>query len=85
MMQAGILHITIDGKPVQVAQGTSVAAAILSEGQKIFRRSVRGQVRGPLCGMGSCFECRVSINGRAGERACLLLCEDGMEVRRDDA
>jgi D-hydroxyproline dehydrogenase subunit gamma len=48
-----------------------------------FRTSVQGEPRGPLCGMGVCFECCVTINGIARCRSCLTLCEDGMEVRTD--
>ena len=48
-----------------------------------FRRSVSGEPRGPLCGMGICFECRVTINGREHCRSCQIPCEPGMEVRTD--
>ena len=48
-----------------------------------FRRSVSGEPRGPLCGMGICFECRVTIGGRAHCRSCQEVCRPGMEVRTD--
>jgi sarcosine oxidase subunit alpha len=34
--------------------------------------------------MGICFECRVTVNGRAHVRSCQVLCEAGMEVQTDD-
>lgn len=61
-------------------QGTTVAAAILNLGQTTFRTSVGGESRGPVCGMGICFECRVTINGDLQVRSCTVLAEDGMEV-----
>lgn len=73
------LLIKLDGRPVRVAPGTTVAAAILQSGAR-SRTSVRGEARQPLCGMGICYECRAQVNGHAHERTCQILCRDGMEV-----
>ncbi|HLH05101.1 MAG TPA: (2Fe-2S)-binding protein [Bryobacteraceae bacterium] len=72
--------LLINGDPVEVAVGTSVAAALLCSGINVFRTSVSGEPRGPVCGMGICFECRVTINGRPNRRSCQVLCEPGMQV-----
>jgi len=77
------VHLRIDGKSVSVQPGTLVAAAIAQSGVNKFRRSVRGEPRGPLCGMGICMECRVTINGLAHCRSCYVVCEEGMEVQTD--
>ena len=74
------IQLKINGLPVEVAQGTSVAAAILNSGRTSFRQSVNEESRGPVCGMGICFECRVSVNGHPHIRACMTTCEPGMEV-----
>jgi hypothetical protein len=82
----GSVRITIDGATVECAAGTSVAAAILNRGGPAawhVRRSVAGSPRGPLCGMGICFECRATVDGRPHERTCQLVARDGMEVRTD--
>ena len=82
----GSVRITIDGAVVECAAGTSVAAAILNRGGPAaghVRRSVAGSPRGPLCGMGICFECRATVDGRPHERTCQLVARDGMEVRTD--
>jgi predicted molibdopterin-dependent oxidoreductase YjgC len=76
--------LNIDGRPVSVPAGTVVAAAFAQAGHARFRRSVTGQARAPLCGMGVCFECRVTINGQAHVRSCQTACEQGMEVRTDE-
>ena len=60
-----------------------VAALLLGLGLSL-RRSTTGQPRGPLCGMGTCFECRMTVNGESGVRTCNLLCADGMEISTDD-
>ncbi len=69
---------------VSVPQGSMVAAAVLQAGFSSFRRSVSGEPRGPLCGMGICFECRVNLNGVAHVRSCQTPCENGMDVRTDE-
>jgi predicted molibdopterin-dependent oxidoreductase YjgC len=72
--------IRADGRDVRVAAGVSVAAALVDLGVAAFRRSVGGEARGPLCGMGTCFECRVTIDGMPHRRACLVQVADGMRV-----
>lgn len=77
------VRIKINGRELRVPAGTVVAAAIAQARISRFRRSVLGTARGPLCGMGICMECRVTINGRQFCRSCLTLCEEGMEVQTD--
>ncbi len=74
------MRIFIDGLGVTVREGISVAAALLNEEVAHFRSSVRGEPRGPLCGMGSCHECRVEVDGRGQQRACMLTVREGMRV-----
>jgi D-hydroxyproline dehydrogenase subunit gamma len=77
------VKISVDGADVIVPSGTSVAAAVLTAGVARFRRSVLGEARSALCGMGICFECRVTIDGKAHARSCQIICSDGMVVRTD--
>jgi predicted molibdopterin-dependent oxidoreductase YjgC len=79
-----MIALRINGEPVTVPTGTTVAAAILSSGAKRFRRAVHGEPRAALCGMGICFECRVAIDGKAHARSCQVVCAEKMEVRCDD-
>jgi aerobic-type carbon monoxide dehydrogenase small subunit (CoxS/CutS family) len=81
---APAFQITINRKPVIVTAGTSVAAALLNAGAVIFRRSVTGEPRLPLCGMGICLECRVTIDGRPHQKSCQLPVQPGMEVLTDE-
>ena len=77
------ITLSVNGRPVAVPTGAMVSAAVALAGFTGFRESVTGEPRGPLCGMGICFECRVTVNGRAHVRSCQLPCEPGMEVRTD--
>lgn len=78
------VQIRVNGKPVSIPDGTAVAAAIIQAGINHFHRSPSSQPRGPLCGMGVCMECRVTIDGRKHARSCTTLCTDGMEVWTDE-
>nr|WP_275300677.1 2Fe-2S iron-sulfur cluster-binding protein [Pseudomonas sp. AF32] len=70
----------MDGQPLSVASGTSVAAALALGSDGSSRTSVSGQRRAPLCGMGICQECRVMIDGQR-RLACQTVCRDGMQVQ----
>ncbi|MDD5542152.1 MAG: (2Fe-2S)-binding protein [Acidobacteriia bacterium] len=76
--------IWINGSAVRVPAGTPVSIAVLMAGHSEFRRSVSGEPRGPLCGMGICMECRVQIDNQAHCRSCQILCQEGMTVRTHD-
>jgi D-hydroxyproline dehydrogenase subunit gamma len=74
-----IVTVTVNGAPIVVPTGATVAVAVVMAGQAC-RISVSGEPRGPLCGMGICYECRVAINGTQHVRSCQVLCEQGMDV-----
>jgi D-hydroxyproline dehydrogenase subunit gamma len=75
--------LSVNGVSVELPAGSMVSAAILKAGTNTFRRSVTGEPRGPLCGMGICFECRVTIDSEPHCRSCQTACRDGMDVRTD--
>ena len=75
--------VCVNGASVSTPAGATVAVAMVIAGQPC-RTSVTGEPRGPLCGMGVCFECRAVVNGVPHSRTCQLLCEPDMEVRTDE-
>ena len=79
-----MISLTINDKSIEVSEGTTVAAAIILSGPAMFRRSVTGEPRGPLCGMGICFECRVTIDGVPLTRSCTVIAVEDMEVVTDE-
>ena len=74
------VSVRVNGQSISVPEGTLVAAAIARAGESACRQSVRGEARGPLCGMGICFECRATVNGVDHVRTCQRVCEAGMEI-----
>ncbi|MFT4242623.1 MAG: 2Fe-2S iron-sulfur cluster-binding protein [Acidovorax sp.] len=73
------MQVLIDGMPVQIAPGHTVAAALALRPPGCSRTSVSGERRAPFCGMGICHECRVLVDGRR-RLACQTLCADGMAI-----
>lgn len=74
-----MIEFTLDGHSLEVAPGTTVAAALYLGGDGSSRTSVSGERRAPLCGMGICQECRVTIDGQR-RLACQTICITGMSV-----
>lgn len=74
------IQVLVDGRPVQVDAGASVVAALAIAGRMYTRRSVSGEPRFALCGMGQCQECRVTIDGTPHRLACQARCRDGMHI-----
>ena len=77
------IRVTVNGRSVAVRAGATVAAAMMIAACDC-RKSVSGEPRGPLCGMGICFECRAMIDGIPHRRSCQILCVSGMEIRSDE-
>lgn len=75
------IEIRVNGHAIRVSADASLAAALLDAGVTAFRHSVHGEPRAPLCGMGICHECRVTIDGVPHRRSCLTPVAAGMEVR----
>ena len=74
------LTIHFEGQPVPALEGETIAAALSAAGIVAFRRTPSGAGRGLYCGMGACFDCVVTVDGRIGQRACVTKALDGMQV-----
>ncbi len=81
MPMPATITIEVNGQPVRVPAGVSIAAAIFIAGAGRFRTSVSGEPRAALCGMGICFECRVEVDGQPHQRSCQMPVLDGMQVK----
>ena len=74
------LTVSIDGQSLTVPVGCTVAVAVALAG-RVCRRSVSGEPRSALCGMGICFECRLTIDGEPYRLSCQIICQPGMDVQ----
>ena len=76
-------QIQVNGKMVTAYPGETIATVLLAEGFKMFRHSaLSGEPRGPFCGMGLCFDCLVTLNGKPNVRACVTPVQPGDMVER---
>ena len=76
---AGLITVTFAGRTLQATEGHSVAAALTAAGVRSWRTTRRGgRPRGLFCGIGACFDCLLTIDGRPAQLACLVPVRDGM-------
>jgi len=77
------VHLTVDGTPLEVPVQRTVAAALQLEGEQAGWRTTRreSEPRGLFCGIGVCYDCLATVNGRRGVRTCLVEVAEGMDVR----
>ncbi|MBK3802920.1 FAD-dependent oxidoreductase [Azospirillum brasilense] len=76
-----LIEITYDGERIPALAGETVAAARAAHGVAAYRHTRDGGRRGLYCGMGACFECLVTVDGKASQRACLTKVAEGQVVR----
>lgn len=70
-----------DGREIVAFPGETIAAALLAAGIRSLRRTEKGdRPRGLFCGMGVCFDCLVTVDGRPHLRACMTQAQPGMTV-----
>lgn len=74
------IRISFDGREVEAFLGETIAAALAASDVVTVREARSGAPRGPFCGMGVCFDCLVTVDGRPSQRACLTKVEPGMKV-----
>ena len=72
--------IHIDGRAVGAEAGRPLGAVLHRELDAVLRTTAGGAPRGLFCGMGVCFDCLVSVDGRDGVRACMTPVRDGMRI-----
>ena len=75
--------VTFDGKPLVAHEGETVLAVLWAAGIRALRKTARTQQpRGFFCGMGVCFDCLVTVDGRLGVRACMEAVQPDMAITR---
>lgn len=76
------ITFTFEGECITALEGQSLASALVGAGHLSQREGREGSMHGHYCGMGACFECLVSVNGRHGLRACMTSARQGQTVTR---
>ncbi|MDX3803539.1 (2Fe-2S)-binding protein [Streptomyces sp. AK04-3B] len=74
--------VTFDDREIEALPGQTLAAALWSCGVTAWRTTRgAGRPRGVFCGIGVCFDCLVTVDGRPDQRACLVPAAPGAVVR----
>ncbi|MFI9626578.1 (2Fe-2S)-binding protein [Streptomyces sp. NPDC052042] len=74
-------RIFFDGRELPAQEGQSIAAVLWAAGILAWRTTREGGApRGAFCGIGSCYDCLVTVNGRPNQRACLVPARPGDAV-----
>jgi predicted molibdopterin-dependent oxidoreductase YjgC len=75
------IKIMVDGKYITAYKGETIAAALIANDYKFFRRTSRYQSpRGFFCGVGQCTDCSMVVNGRPNIRTCVTRVKEGMII-----
>jgi hypothetical protein len=78
-------EVTFDGRRIEALPGRTVAAVLWAAGVTSWRTTRGGgSPRGVFCGIGVCFDCLVTVNGRPGQRACLVPARPGDVIRSQE-
>ncbi|MGW7051399.1 (2Fe-2S)-binding protein [Streptomyces sp. NPDC054887] len=78
-------EVTLDGRPLRALPGRTVAAVLWEAGVTAWRTTRDGgRPRGVFCGIGVCFDCLVTVNGRPNVRACLVTVSAGDVIRTQE-
>lgn len=84
-LRGEVLTFTFEGRSISAHAGETLATALLAAGVSAFGMTREGQPRMPLCNMGTCLDCAVSVDGRRLVRACLTDVREGLCVTRYQA
>jgi predicted molibdopterin-dependent oxidoreductase YjgC len=77
----GAVNVSFDGRPLVAVRGQNIGAALVSNGITAWRSTRKNaRPRGLFCGIGVCFDCLVTVDGEANQRACLVEVQEGMEI-----
>ena len=74
-------EIEVDGLPVTAYEGETLATVLLAAGIRAFATHAEPHLTNKLyCGMGTCYQCLVTIDGQPNHQACRTLARAGMKV-----
>lgn len=79
----GEVTLWLEDEPHRVPATLSAAAAVLwLVGSAGYRDHAAGGCRAPLCMMGICHECLITVDGEPNRQGCLVPVAEGMRLTR---
>jgi len=78
-VNAGI-QVVVDGEPFHARPGETVAGLLLRVGVRSWRPTPGASPHGLFCGIGACFDCTLTVDGRPHVRACIIPVHPRMSI-----
>ena len=76
------VRFSFDGTALAAPRGLTIGGALVANGILSWPRTeAGGRPRGIFCGTGDCFGCLLDVGDRRAVRACLILVQDGDQIR----
>ncbi len=80
------VEISVDGEVIRARRGETLATAFWKAGRRTMRHSLISDApRGMYCGMGVCYDCVLTVNGKPFVRACMTKVEPDLQVETNDS
>jgi len=77
------VRFTLDGEEMTGFEGDTIAAALIANGVRDFRESIRlNRPRGFFCAIGRCASCSMVVDGVPNTKVCVTPLREGMTVER---
>lgn len=78
------ISVKLNERTVSTAAGQSVGSVLMGQGINSWRTTRNeGKPRGLFCGIGACYDCLITIDGQANQRACMVEARDSMSIEGD--
>ncbi|CAB4696989.1 MAG: (2Fe-2S)-binding protein [Actinobacteria bacterium] len=75
------MKVFVNGAEIEATESENVGTFLLKRRQQVLRKTrFEDNPRGMFCGIGVCFDCIVTIDGIANQRACITQLRDGMRI-----
>jgi predicted molibdopterin-dependent oxidoreductase YjgC len=75
-----VVELEIDGVRTRAAEGQTIAALLIALDAHGWERIPGVASRGARCGIGSCNDCVVTVDGVPRVKACLMPIRQGMQI-----
>ena len=75
------MKVFVNGAEIEATESENVGTFLLKRRQQGLRKTrFEDNPRGMFCGIGVCFDCIVTIDGIANQRACITQLREGMRI-----
>ena len=74
------VEVQVDGVAMRAAKGQTIAALLIALDAHAWGRMPKVESREARCGIGTCNDCVVTVDGLPRGKACLMPIQEGMQI-----